>query len=328
MPSKVPSVKAIVHICDDALEQKRELDNYVTEISKRPFVTEIDATLSALYRSKLADIKKTMDGLLFGLSKVARGEILSVNPNLTNATKINPNLGKLLTFYQKLTISVKLMTMMVIFRVMLMVTVKDTNSYLSIPCLGMTVEGALRDNCPWSTMFKEQRSSESAARANVHGFVKTFFKCTILNGLEDEELKRIFMRAWQAYGPAVETIEELHPSFILKMALIALSYLHRKIKLFIKDIIIPNYAKHDLTLQFARDCWTVDIVGYVYSEEFRQINCEIAANPQPVLSKDVVHRIVEKQGLLPTVTVDWEELSCRYKIDELRAKKIIATVKR
>ena len=192
----------------------------------------------------------------------------------------------------------------------------------------MTVEGALRDNCPWTTLYKEQRSLESAARANVHGFVKTFFKCTILNGLEDEELKRIFMRAAQAFGPAVETIEDLHPSFVLKMAPIVLSYLHCKIKLFIKHIIIPNYTNHDLTLQFSRDCWTVEIAGYVYSKEFRQINCELAANPQPILSKDMVHRIVEKQSLLPTVTLDWEELSQRYRIDELRAKKIIATVKR
>ena len=217
---------------------------------------------------------------------------------------------------------------MMIFMIMMTVMMKDTNSYLSMPCLGMTVEGALRDNCPWTTLYKEQRSLESAARANVHGFVKTFFKCTILNGLEDEELQRIFMRAAQAFGPAVETIEDFHPSFILKMAPIVLSYLHCKIKLFIKHIIIPNYTKHDLTLRFARDCWTVEIAGYVYSKEFRQINCELAANPQPILSKDMVHRIVEKQSLLPTVTLDWEELSQRYRIDELRAKKIIATVKR
>ena len=169
---------------------------------------------------------------------------------------------------------------------------------------------------------------ESAARANVHGFVKTSLKCTILNGLEDEELQRIFMRAAQAFGPAVETIEDMHPSFVLKMAPIVLNYLQCKIKLFIKHIIIPNYINHDLTLQFSRDCWTVEIVGYVYSKEFKQVNCEIAANPQLTLSKEIVNQIEKKQALLPTVTLDWEELSCRYKIDELRAKKIISTVKR
>ena len=285
VPSGVPSVKAIVHICEEALEQKEELDTYVKEISNRPFVTEIDATLSALYRSKLANIKKTMDKLLFGLSKVARGEILSLNPNLTTATKINPHLG-------------------------------------------MTVQGALRDNCPWSTAYEEQRSLESAARTNIHGFVKTFLKCTILNGLEDVELQRIFMRAAQAFGPDAETIEDLHPSFILRMAPIVLSYLNCKIKLFIKHIIVRNYANHDLKLQFSRDRWTVDIVGYVYSKGLQQINCEIATNPELILSKEMIKRIGEKQTLLPTVTLNWEELSRQYRIGELRAKKIIATVKR
>ena len=137
------------------------------------------------------------------------------------------------------------------------------------------------------------------------------------------------MRAAQAFAsPAMETMEDLHPSFVLKMAPIVVNYLHCKIKLFIKHIIVPNYTKYDLTLQFSRDRWTVEILGYVYSKDFRQINCEVAANPQLILSTEMVQRIVEKQALLPTVTLDWEELSCRYKIDELRAKKIISTVKR
>ena len=192
----------------------------------------------------------------------------------------------------------------------------------------MTIQGALQDNCPWSTPYKEQRLLESEARTNVHGFVKTFLKCTILNGLEDEELQRIFMRAAQAFGPAVDSIEELHPSFVLKMAPIVLSYLQCKIKLFIKNIIIPNYTNHDLTLQFSRDCWIVEIVGYVYSKEFTQANCEIAANPQLITSTEIINRIMENQASLPTVTLHWEELAHQYRIDEARAKKIIATVKR
>ena len=184
----------------------------------------------------------------------------------------------------------------------------------------MTIEGALRDNCPWSTPYKEQRTLESAARTNINGSVKTFLKCTILNGLDDAELKNIFMRAAEAYGAAVDQ------SFALKMTPIVVNYLHSKIKLFIKHVIKTNYANHDLTLAFANDCWTVEILGYVNSKEFSEINCEIARNPQVIHSKEIMNRVAEKQAVLPTVTLDWEELSRRYGLDEQRAKKIITRV--
>ena len=190
----------------------------------------------------------------------------------------------------------------------------------------MTIQGALQDNCPWSTPYKEQRSLDSAARTNINGFVKTFIKCTILNGLDDAELQDIFMRAAQAYGPAVDTMEDLPQSFPLKMTPIVANYLHSKIKLFIKHVIKPNYSNHDLTLAFSKDCWTVEIIGYVYSKEFSEINCKVAANPQLILSKEISNIVAEKQAVLPTVTLDWEELSRRYSFDEQRAKKIVARV--
>ena len=190
----------------------------------------------------------------------------------------------------------------------------------------MTIQGALQDNCPWSPPYKEQRSLDSAARANINGFVKTSLKCTILNGLDDAELQDIFMRAAQAYGPAVDSIEDLPQSFALKMTPIVANYLHSKIKLFIKHIIKPNYSNHDLTLAFTKECWTVEIIGYVYSKEFCELNAKIAANPQLILSKEIMNIVAEKQAVLPTVTLDWEELSRRYSFDEQRAKKIVARV--
>ena len=47
---------------------------------------------------------------------------------------------------------------------------------------------------------------------------------------------------------------------------------------------------------------------------------------QLVHSKAVISKVAEKQAVLPTVTLTWEELSRRYNFDERRAKMIIARV--
>ena len=118
---------------------------------------DIPGILAGLYRSTLVDLKAVMNRLMIGLSNVAKGEILSVNPNVTNATKKTPNIG-------------------------------------------MTLSGALRDVCSWSTPAQDQRSKESAARANIQGRVKTYIECTILKNIEDKELQRIILTASRAFG--------------------------------------------------------------------------------------------------------------------------------
>ena len=90
------------------------------------------------------------------LSRGARGEIVSMNPNLTSARKTNPNIN-------------------------------------------MTTAGALKDSCSWSFHHEQQQSSESEAMANVNGRVKIHFDGTIMNGLQDKNLRRILVLGYKSF---------------------------------------------------------------------------------------------------------------------------------
>ena len=191
VPSEAIALKEALTLCNQAFDQKEELKHYMQDISRRPLIVDIPGILSGLYRNTLADLKTVMNRLLIGLSNVAKGEILSVNPNITNAIKTTSNIG-------------------------------------------MTLPGALRDVCSWSIPAEEQRSMESAARANVQGRVKTYIECTILKNIEDKELQRIVLTASQAFGPLLDRIEDAEPIFILRMGPIIVKYIDAKVKLLVQ----------------------------------------------------------------------------------------------
>ena len=191
VPMEACAVEEVLTLCGRAFDQKEELKQYVQDISKKPFVVDIPGILAVLYRNTLADLKTVMNRLMIGLSNVAKGEILSVNPNITNAIKTTPKIG-------------------------------------------MTLSGALRDVCLWSTPAQENRSKESAARANVQGRVKTYIECTILKNTEDKELQRILLTASHAFGPVLDSIDNAEPFFLLRMGPIIVKYLHAKVKLLVQ----------------------------------------------------------------------------------------------
>ena len=92
VPSLPPAIETIIQECDNALEAKTELDNYVEDLLRRPIITDFQDFLSCLYRSMEANVRSTMARIFKAISTIARGEILSTNPNMTNASKKNPHL--------------------------------------------------------------------------------------------------------------------------------------------------------------------------------------------------------------------------------------------
>ena len=186
--------------------------------------------------------------------------------------------------------------------------------------------------CSWSRLHQERRSSESAARACVNGQVKIFVRGLVLNGFEDKDLKRILLEGCRWFVNAgVESIDQIqdHPlmeQFIIKMSPTILKYLRAKVKSFAKHIIAPNFSCYDLRLKFSEDFLKVDIEGYVWANQFCEVNRLIAADPEVKLLPDVLDNVLQHQEMLPTVTLNWKYLADNYQIEEVRAKAIIKIV--
>ena len=285
VPNHPSAIRAIKNWCDETVEEKSELNRCTDEILKRPIVTNLEQTLSCLYRSLLADMRSKMKDISIALSKGARGEVVSLNPNVTNARKRSPNLE-------------------------------------------MTMEGALRSLCNWSPPHDKQRSLESEARSHINGRVKIHIRGTILDDLEDEDLKRILLLGYKSFeDEKVNSFEEIEgvqglETFIINMTPVVLKYIHAKVKLFIKHIIAPNYSNHDLRLEIDDKRLKVQIHGYVYARQFNNVNKMVAENQQLKWIPEVSDRVATEEEILPTATLNWQDLCKVYKIDKLRAKDI------
>ena len=281
VPIEAPAVETVLKQCEEALDQKVRLDNYRHEMTKRPFIVDIPGAFAALYRGKLAAMKAMMNRLLIGLSRAARGEIISMDPLQTNAAKKKVNIGS-------------------------------------------TLQGALRDTCPFSLPAQELRSKQSAARANVQGYVKSYIECTVLNNIEDKELQRILMTASQTFNPAVQNVNELEPIFLLEMAPIIVKFLNAKVQLLLKHIMELNYTNYDLKMVFSGDKVEVKLVGFVYSAQFGEVNKVIAQTTPAKLPVNIVNEVINQRDVLPTASLNWEEVHQQYDIDELSAKKVVS----
>ena len=92
LPSLPQAIDAIIKECEKALQDKPELDKYLEELLRRPIITDFQDFLSCIYRSMEANLRSTMGRIFRALSDMARGEIVSTNPNVTTATKRTPHL--------------------------------------------------------------------------------------------------------------------------------------------------------------------------------------------------------------------------------------------
>ena len=291
VPQQPPALETLVGLCDRALEQRAELNNYVDYILRRPIFTDIGDTFSCLYRSLLGDVKFRMNKILLGLSSVARGEVVSLNPNVTTAVKRNPNLR---------------MTM---------------SGALKEECWW---------SVPYEEHRSIESKARSQINGRVKIFLCGTI-VDDLNDHKLRRVLLVGYKAFvNPSVAAFEEIEGnlAAESFVMKMAPIILKYIHAKTKLFVKHIIAPHYSSYDLKLRFHTEKLRVQIEGYLWPKQFDLINQAMAEYPETRILPNVVDKVLEHKESLPTATLCWREISESYEIEEIRAKNIIEVAKK
>ena len=177
------------------------------------------------------------------------------------------------------------------------------------PHYAVTKKLCLTNTCSWSTGSEVKRADESAARSSVNGQVKTKISVTLLkHGEECPELAKILQEAFAVHGARPE----------LYFAPVVMNYVYGKLKLLMKHILAPAYTNWDLQLRFCSKEWTVQLVGYLYSRQFEEVNVKIAQ--EGLTHKDTIKYILSQKALMPTVCLDASQLSEIYGLDEARAE--------
>ena len=291
VPNDGSAVRAIMKICGEAVQEKLELKKCMEDILSRPFVTAFGTTASCLYRSFLAEVRKKMNMISMALSKSARGEILSLNPNLTSARKVNPNINM------------------------------TTDGALRDLC-GWSFPHEQQKSAESEARANVNGKVKIHIRGTILEDVKdNNLRRILLLGCNEFVNKEV---------NSFEEIEDdpLLEGLLTKMAPIILKYVRAKVKLFVKHIVVPNFSNYDLRLEIADHNLNVQIHGYVYAKQFEQVNKMLAEDSQLRMLPEVTSRVMLKEEVLPTTTLKWERLSAHYNITELRAKNIVEIAQR
>ena len=160
-----------------------------------------------------------------------------------------------------------------------------------------TKKFCLANTCSWSAAAQEQRACESHARSAVHGVVKTKIAVTLLN---------------------IEATGGNKPT--LSVAPVVLTAINGKLKLLTSNVIAPSYAKFDLDLRFEAKEWRIELVGFLYSQQFEEINTKIAQ--ECATHEEIVVAITSCRTVMPTVSLNFSQLAADYAMTEERAQVI------
>ena len=180
------------------------------------------------------------------------------------------------------------------------------------PHFATTQKFCLTNTCSWSPSAQEKRSQESAARACVNGRVKIKVDVTILKKLamDSPHLKDIIS----------ETLL-LHGSPLISLAPLVLNYLKAKVGLLVKHFFSQTFKNWDLNLRFSEKEWTVRLVGFLYCEEYEELNSKIATGV--VCPEEMTKEVIRHRHLLPTTTTSRREIMEAYKMTEEQAGEIV-----
>ena len=164
------------------------------------------------------------------------------------------------------------------------------------PHFDVTKKFGLTKTCRWSDAYWEKRQDESVARSSFGGQVKTKVRISILEKVAHNnlELQRVLLDLFRGH-----MAEGVLP--VLPTVTIVLQHMNGKVKLLLEHIISPNYTNWDLDIDFKQLDWTAELVGFLYSQEYDNINMKIArdgASPQEIMDSVIQHP--EK---MPTVSL-------------------------
>ena len=187
------------------------------------------------------------------------------------------------------------------------------------PHFAETQKFCLTNTCSWSAAAHKKRSEESAARACVNGQVKIKVEVTLVKSLAvDSPLLQDII-----YGISASSH---NPPSLISVAPTVLNFLKAKLSLLVKHIIAPTYTNWDLELRFAEQEWTVVMVGYLYCQEFEELNrnisrCEIS-------SREYTKEVRRHPTILPTTALSAGRIMEEYSISQDRAQEIAGLAKR
>ena len=183
------------------------------------------------------------------------------------------------------------------------------------PHFAETKKFCLTSTCRWSDSAKEKRSQESAARLYINGQVRIKVRVTLIKKMAtDSPLLAEIIR---------ENMASTHgPVPLVSLAPLVLNFLKAKVSLLLKHLIAPRYANWDLDLSFAKQEWTVEMVGYVFCEEFEELNQRIASGG--VSASEMAAEVRKYPHILPTTASSLNKLTREYSLSEDRAQRILA----
>ena len=173
------------------------------------------------------------------------------------------------------------------------------------PHYAATKSLSLTSTCIWSEGHLQQRADESAAISCVNGQVKTRVKIGVLKNLAvgSPELAAVMnqLAEYHFEGRGVA---------VLSVAPVVLQFAKAKVGLLMKVVISKHYENWDLHADFKKDEWSLDLVGFLYSSEYGEINKKIAKEGASL--SEIVEAVTKKPELQPTASLDTERIVEHY----------------
>ena len=173
------------------------------------------------------------------------------------------------------------------------------------PHYAATKSLSLTSTCAWSEGHLQQRADESAAISCANGQVKTKVKIGVLKnfavGSPDLAVIMNQVAEYHFEGRGVA---------LLSVAPIVLQFARAKVGLLMKHVISHLYENWDLHMSFKKDEWSADLVGFLYSSEYGEINRKIAKERASL--PEIVEAVTRKQELQPTASLDKDQIAERY----------------
>ena len=173
-----------------------------------------------------------------------------------------------------------------------------------------TLNLCLHNTCSWSQGSKQQKMDESSARSRINGQVKTRVSLVLLKkfAYDNPKLEKVLESTFLVNG--------LLPT--MSLAPIVLQHLEGKVELLRKHVFANIYNNWDLEIDFSRDEWTVHLVGFLYSEEYENLNKLIAR--KMATTDDVLNTIIAHPHIFPTASLDSQRIADLYGMSRERAQ--------
>ena len=151
---------------------------------------------------------------------------------------------------------------------------------------------------------------ESRARSYLNGQVKTKVSLVLLKSVavDNQTLLKVIESTYAVNGVLP----------ILSLAPIVLQHVQGKVELLRKHVISAIYNNWDLEVDFLRDEWTVLLKGFLYSEEFENLNRKIAR--EGATADDILNTVISNPHIFPTVSLNSQRIADLYAMSIERAQ--------